>query len=448
MSAKATHPLILFFRIACCGLLLLTFVSQRSVAGQKLRVYFLGNSYIYTNSLPQMIADVASSMGDTLIFDEHTVGGWRLYFHTIVTGPMPDSFCVPKIKNGTWDYIVEQEQSQVPSWPTNGYLANSFQYAGWLDTLKDHFNPCAKTMFYMTWGYENGDPSNCGIYPPPFDSLPCTYEGMDSLINARYQFMADSLDEVVAPVGAVRHYIRHHYPGISLYQSDGSHPTVAGTYAAACTFYAALFRRDPRLITYNPSLPIADADSIRTAAKKVVLDSLAKWKLGVNDLSTSFTYSIGASNSVSFTNTSAQASSYHWNFGDGATSSASSPVHTYSAAGTYTVALTAYNSSGNCPKTIYRQVNTTVNDIEDASAADAITISPNPATDFISLSSGTQQLQNVRIIITDRVGRVCYDKTFDSSAQRIDISTLSPGMYFISLYQHSQSAAKRKFIKL
>jgi len=48
---------------------------------------------------------------------------------------------------------------------------------------------------------------------------------------------------------------------------------------------------------------------------------------------------------VTFTNNSISASSYFWTFGDGATSSAISPVHNYSSIGTYVVTLVANSAS-------------------------------------------------------------------------------------------------------
>jgi len=48
---------------------------------------------------------------------------------------------------------------------------------------------------------------------------------------------------------------------------------------------------------------------------------------------------------VQFNNTSSSATGYQWNLGDGNSSTLANPVHTYAAAGTYTVCLT---SSGNC----------------------------------------------------------------------------------------------------
>ncbi len=61
-----------------------------------------------------------------------------------------------------------------------------------------------------------------------------------------------------------------------------------------------------------------------------------------------FTSTIDAacSNAVQFSNTSATADSYLWNFGDGTTSTEVSPFHHYSVAGDYSVSLTATNEFG------------------------------------------------------------------------------------------------------
>ena len=45
------------------------------------------------------------------------------------------------------------------------------------------------------------------------------------------------------------------------------------------------------------------------------------------------------------------ATGWTWNFGDGATSTAQSPTHTYSAEGTYNVNLVVGNAAGNSSKT-------------------------------------------------------------------------------------------------
>jgi YVTN family beta-propeller protein len=63
---------------------------------------------------------------------------------------------------------------------------------------------------------------------------------------------------------------------------------------------------------------------------------------------------------VVFTETSTGSpTSWRWDFGDGTYSTQKSPVHTYSAAGNYTVKLTATNAAGSSTKTKYKYVKIT-----------------------------------------------------------------------------------------
>ena len=52
----------------------------------------------------------------------------------------------------------------------------------------------------------------------------------------------------------------------------------------------------------------------------------------------------GSQQTITFTNQSQLSTSWMWDFGDGSGSTLQNPVHTYAAAGTYTVCLTAINS--------------------------------------------------------------------------------------------------------
>jgi hypothetical protein len=421
-------------------LALLILQSATTQAGQKIRVYFIGNSYTYTNNLPLMLQNIAASMGDTLYYEEHDPGGWTFSNHA---DPMQDAVCTQKIKNGNWDYIILQEQSQLPSFPDNQFFPQSFQYAYQLDTLIDNNNPCASTMFYMTWGYVNGDASNCAFFPPV-----CTYEGMDSLLRLRYQLMADSLHELVAPVGAVRHYIRHHYPAINLYQPDGSHPTVSGTYAAATTFYASIFRKDPQLIPFNASLTAAEADSIKAAAKRVAFDSLAQWNLTTYDFAAAFSYAqTGGGNQISFTSNSINAVSYLWDFGDGNTSTQQNPTHVYTSTGTFNVRLIIFNSNNSCSRKATETVVVTTTGIDDIEAA-AFSIAPNPANNELRISSPLFQTEKFSIMVTDVQGRVLYHQgSLPKEEQRINITNLPPALYFISIANSKDIRLNTRFLK-
>ncbi|MBS1619517.1 MAG: PKD domain-containing protein [Bacteroidetes bacterium] len=89
-------------------------------------------------------------------------------------------------------------------------------------------------------------------------------------------------------------------------------------------------------------------------AKYSDLDS---FNVTVMPVSASFTPSLTTAHTgdvVTFTDHSTGATSYAWTFGDGGTSTAQSPTHTYDSIGIYTVSLTVTNSLG-CTSTTTRQ---------------------------------------------------------------------------------------------
>ncbi|RKD90908.1 PKD domain-containing protein [Mangrovibacterium diazotrophicum] len=59
---------------------------------------------------------------------------------------------------------------------------------------------------------------------------------------------------------------------------------------------------------------------------------------------------------ITFTNTTTYADSYSWDFGDGETSTDENPVHTYAAAGDYTVTLNVTGAAGSNPSSVSKTV--------------------------------------------------------------------------------------------
>jgi len=292
------------------------------------RALFLGNSYTYYHNMPQIVADIAQNRGDTLLFDSNTPGGYTLDDHST------DPVSLSKITAGNWDYLVLQEQSQLPSFPV--YFSNGL--SGMCASFRSS-SPCGRIMFYMTWGRMNGDAGNCPVWPPV-----CTYSGMDSLLRLRYIQTATNNKAELSAVGAAWRYVRSHFPTINLYDTDGSHPSAEGSYLAACCFYTALFKKDPSLVTYNYTLPATLATQLRQAVKTVIFDSLSYWSYAPTVPSVSFIYTIGTgTNQINCINNSVDADTYLWDFGDGTTSTLKHPSHSYASNGTYTITLTGYN---------------------------------------------------------------------------------------------------------
>lgn len=257
--------------------IVVTFLSPLHSPAQSLKkALFLGNSYTGVNDLPKMVSDAAASAGDTLIYDSNTPGGYYIAQH------LANQASMAKVAAGNWDNVILQDQSMALAYPST--FMNFLPYCVKMDSTIKAENRCAQTMFYATWGRKPGDQYVCT--PPECDPsrlIVRTYYEMDSAIGSHYKVFADTLKASVSPVGTVWRYIRRNYPGIELYQSDDSHPSVAGSYAAACCFYTAIFRRDPTLITFNAGLAGTDAANIRTAVKEVVFNHLTDWNIGVYD---------------------------------------------------------------------------------------------------------------------------------------------------------------------
>lgn len=408
----------------------LSFFALNSEAQISKKVLFIGNSYTGANNLPQMVRDVSQSAGDNLSFDANSPGGQTLQNHISNTNTMS------KIQQGGWDYVVLQEQSQVPSFPESQMAPLMYPAARYLDSVINANNSCAETIFYMTWGRKNGDQANCAFFPPL-----CTYQGMDSLIALRYRYVATQNNAILSPVGAVWKYLRANNPGIELYVSDESHPSVAGTYAAACAFYTTIYKKDPTLITFNSSLSAADAESIRNAVKEVVFNNQTEWLFDrYNPTATYTSTTIGSQ--VTFNNTSTNSDTYSWDFGDGNTSTDANPVHTYASNGTYNVVLTAKRCSGEID-TISQSIE--INSLKTNQLGEKVdlTIYPNPAQDFITISS-TQTIKSAYHILNVN-GKLILKGEMNLDSKSIDIRSLNSGIYFI---QFEDAEMKRiQFVK-
>lgn len=312
--------------ILISGLLVLTYLAF----GQNdKKVLFIGNSYTSVNNLPQMTKDLASSMGDVLTVDSNTPGGTTFYGHT------NNSTSLSKIGQSGWDYVVLQAQSQEPSFPPAQVASDTYPYASILVDSVLSANPCAIPLFYLTWGRESGDQLNCSAYP-----VICTYDGMQGRLRESYLEMASDNDAEVSPVGAAWKYVRDNYPSMNLYNSDGSHPNVKGSYLAACVHYASIFKKSPVGASYISTLSASDALILQTAAELIVIDSMETWNFGVRNVTAEFDYSVNDFD-VQFNYSGNNGTNFDWVFGDGNMGSDSDPTNTYLSNGTYTVELSA-----------------------------------------------------------------------------------------------------------
>ena len=396
-------------------LLLIIFVNNFCNSQNK-RVLFLGNSYTEYFNLPQLLVNISQSTNDIIIVDSNTPGGTTLQNHN------SNATSLAKIAQGNWDFVVLQEQSQLPSSPINQVLTQVFPFAESLNTKINTQNPCAETVFYMTWGRQNGDSENCNSNPPV-----CTYAGMDDLLRERYMTMTNNNNAIVSPVSVVWKYLRTNYPSMNLYDPDGSHPSILGSYVAACCFYTTILRKNPTQITFNSTLSTADANIIKTVTKNLVFDNLLSWKVGSYDPISNFSYNNSTPQTVNFVNNSSNSNQYLWDFGDNLTSTERSPSHTYASAGQYLVKLT----STKCGINTVSQQNISISNLsnnESLTLENKIKFYPNPIKDnlYIDFSEKIKSLQ-----VFDVFGRLIDSyKKIDSN---INFTDKNSGIYLLKI---------------
>lgn len=395
-----------------------------STAQTTKNVFFIGNSYTSVNNLPFLISQMATSVGNELTYESHVPGGSTFQQHA------NNPEVLQTINEGIWDYVVLQQQSQMPAFPN---ATSTLSYAQELATTIKEANPCGNAMFYMTWGRKYGDSVNCanGV------SYLCTYEGMDDKLYERYMQMTDENEAVVSPVGKVWRTIRETFPDIELYQADDSHPSYTGSMAAAYTFHTAIYKTDPTLITFNGALTSTVAQQLKQIVKEVVFDELDQWKLDVNDVTSQFAYSLNNA-TVSFVNQTENATQFFWDFGDGNTSTNENPVHTYSNNGTYTVQLTTDICTSPVSKIIEIETLST-----DLPALVELKVYPNPTTNTLFIND----LNFDNYAIFDINGKkIPLSSSRENGYIQFDTQSLPIGMYLLKVTLQNQSKVYR-FIK-
>lgn len=221
-----------------------------------------------------MFASLAKSGNKTVCYDSSAFAGWTLDQH-LNTWASPS---VAKVVSRPWDIVVLQEQSQIPS---NDWWCENSMYpsARGLDALVK--SQRSRTLFFDTWGRQFGLPS--WGFP--------SFENMNTALYSGYEGIRAELRASMAPVGLAWQAALTALAtrpatlpksNIVLFQSDQSHPTVYGTYLAACTFYASTFKLSPVGLSFRPSgVSADDALLLQQVAASTVLGAanLAKFNL-------------------------------------------------------------------------------------------------------------------------------------------------------------------------
>jgi hypothetical protein len=179
-----------------------------------LKVLFIGNSFTARNNLPNLISQLAEARGLHLQHLLISAGGASLRMHWN-KGDAKKAILATR-----YDYVVLQEQSTLP-------VKNPLRMHENIRLFDEAVKGSgAKTALYLTWARKN---------------VPET----QSAITEAYAAIGEELGATIVPAGvAWESFLRKHKQP-ELHDPDESHPTLAGSYLAACTFFAVLFRQSP-----------------------------------------------------------------------------------------------------------------------------------------------------------------------------------------------------------
>src|SRR5439155_11642711 len=186
-------------------------------ANQSTRILFIGNSYTTRNQLPRLLVDLAAAAEQPTRAEVATIfaGGASLRRHWNA------GIAQKALATSTWDYVVLQEQSTLPVKNAQRYDENVRLFAA---EIAKHG---AKIVLYLTWSRQEA--------PQNQDQITHAVEEIAAEIGAR-----------VFPVGPAWHAAMREDQTLVLYEADGSHPTAAGSYLAACAFLVRLFDQRPQ----------------------------------------------------------------------------------------------------------------------------------------------------------------------------------------------------------
>ena len=201
-----------------------------------MKVLFIGNSFTARNKLPELIAQMAAVRGQQLQHQLIQAGGASLRMH------WNKGEAQRAIEQTHYDYVVLQEQSTLPQKNPQRFHENV--------RLFDQAIKAAgsKTVLYLTWARQNA---------------PVTQRA----ITDAYTAVGEELGSTIIPVGVAWQNFLGQHRSPALHDKDQSHPSLAGSYLAACVFFAVLFGENPVGITCDvKGLTQAEAGSLQKTA--------------------------------------------------------------------------------------------------------------------------------------------------------------------------------------
>jgi hypothetical protein len=219
---------------------------------------FVGNSLFYfNNGLPSYVKKLAdavpASQRPKFDFTMVTIGGSGLDWHDMDSYFRPHAIgsysvdasntIVFNTRKKYYDAVVMVDCGLCPIHPQLGPI--------FVDTVRKDAKIArkhgAEPILFMTWAFQDRPE-------------------MTAQLSDAYTRAGNDNNELVIPAGLAFARAIRERPDISLYQPDKRHPTLLGSYLAAATVYAAIYRQSPEDSSYTAGIDPELARYLRKTA--------------------------------------------------------------------------------------------------------------------------------------------------------------------------------------
>jgi len=229
--------------------------------GEEVRsILYVGNSFLsFNNGIGWHVSRLHASANPTTRLRATSVAitGGGLDWHDVESYFRPKAFGSYSFDEANnvvfndleklFDVVLMMDCSQCPIHPQlkATFRASAKRHG---ETVRKHG---AKPAFLMTWAYQDRPQ-------------------MTAELAEAYTSVGNDNDALVVPVGLAFAAALERKSELHLHMDDKRHPTLAGTYLAACTVYAALFRRSPIGLAHVSDLDATTAHLLQSVAVETV----------------------------------------------------------------------------------------------------------------------------------------------------------------------------------
>ena len=229
-------------------------------------ILWVGNSFFYyNNSMHNYLSNLvrAADPKNTLRATSVTISGSGLDWHDVESYFRPngigrysfvgDNEIVFNKIDKLFDAVILSDCSQCPVHPQLKSVFHEYAKKH-SDTVIKHG---ARPVFLMTWAYKDKP-------------------AMTAQLAEEYTIAGNNNDALVIPAGLAFAKAIGQRPELEFYQPDKRHPTLIGTYLAASTAYAAIYKKSPVNNSYVASIEPKTANFLQSVAWETVQEYFGK----------------------------------------------------------------------------------------------------------------------------------------------------------------------------